>query len=222
MSQHSGESWRNIPNCIGTVYDPNPLANGWILRHGPDIPALNELKNKLIVTTPPTEPERPARVLPDNIDLTRRPDISRNIAKPTPKRRVLPQLKKHTVASRQYSSSLIRPIIETNRLYTNLNQEQKYIHKAVLSEKNNVLILGSAGSGKSALLKSIISSLKTENNQDHIAITSAMNGQGNTLNRQVILCGDSDLLPPGTRRKTLESEICQDVIKDGFILGSMF
>ncbi|KAI9254351.1 hypothetical protein EDC94DRAFT_618573 [Helicostylum pulchrum] len=155
MSQDSEESWRNIPNCIGTVYDPNPLADGWIVRHGPDIPALNELKNKLIVNTPPTEPERTARVLPANVNLTRQPDISQNIAKPqaavsprpTPKRRVLPQLKKHTVASRGYSSfsSLINPIMEANRLYMNLNQQQKEIHKAVLSEKKNVFIIGSAG-----------------------------------------------------------------------------
>ncbi|GAA5799054.1 hypothetical protein HPULCUR_004463 [Helicostylum pulchrum] len=70
ISKDSKESWRNIPNCIGTVYNPNPLANGWILRHGPDIPALNELKNTLIVNTHPIEPKRPATVVPANENLT--------------------------------------------------------------------------------------------------------------------------------------------------------
>ncbi|KAI9254383.1 hypothetical protein EDC94DRAFT_651032 [Helicostylum pulchrum] len=98
----------------------------------------------------------------------------------------------------------------------NLNQQQKEIHKAVLSEKKNVFIIGPAGiknyeelvcdmilktyvlgSGKSALLKYI-----PDQPVDYYI-------------SKVILCEDSDLLPPGARRETFESEICHDVIDEG-------
>ncbi|KAI8095730.1 hypothetical protein BDF21DRAFT_406589 [Thamnidium elegans] len=39
---------------------------------------------------------------------------------------------------------------------------------------------------------------------------------------QVILCGDSDLLRPGPHKDAFESEICNEVINESFVLNSTF
>lgn len=144
--------WKTIPGCVGTVYDPNPLAKNWILLHGPDIPAIQHLKNKLTVNTKSSkrnitqteavvEPERdpPAEISTD---------VCKQKASDTNKRqrRVLP-----TVGSGNPQAVInifakpVNKIVESNWLYDTLSIEQKEIHDFVILKKKNVFYSGSAG-----------------------------------------------------------------------------
>lgn len=49
------EEWRENPDCVGAIYDPNPQLEGWILMCVPNTPQFNLLKNRVFTTTPPVK-----------------------------------------------------------------------------------------------------------------------------------------------------------------------
>lgn len=51
--------WKKIPNCTGTIYDPDPSLEGWMLVHGPLIPAIQAYKNKVFVNNKRCRTEEP-------------------------------------------------------------------------------------------------------------------------------------------------------------------
>lgn len=41
--------WEKIPGCTGNIYDTDPRLVGWMLTHGPPVPGIEEIKNKVFV-----------------------------------------------------------------------------------------------------------------------------------------------------------------------------
>ncbi|KAI9364316.1 hypothetical protein BD770DRAFT_179271 [Pilaira anomala] len=225
--------WEQVAEYAETTYDPNPMAKGWVLIHGPNISALNELKKKVTVNIPPhsnkrsiesvsepiqtpktkvmitsTEPQLDElameemkgnqtitqidwtdyragldqltpettgtttettaetientettritrRVLPNTAQKSKVwQKYTKKIQEPIHSRRVLPDAyQTHNNAKPVSDSSTLEPIFEAKEQYDKLSQEQKEAHDAVVSEKHNVFITGSAGTGKSVLLR---------------------------------------------------------------------
>ncbi|KAI8982211.1 hypothetical protein BDF20DRAFT_457549 [Mycotypha africana] len=98
------------------------------------------------------------------------------------KRRVLPAVFSMATKSRQMS------VQSAEGLYQGLNDEQKRIHDWIVAEKENALITGSAGTGKSVLLKAIISTVRSKYADNEVAVTAstgiaALNIDGVTVHR---------------------------------------
>ncbi|KAG2204550.1 hypothetical protein INT47_012609 [Mucor saturninus] len=308
MSQHhiaQGSEWKNIPQCTGTVYDSDSRLKGWMLVHGPPIPAIQAYKNKVFVSTKRTHSEEleisqaePRPTIAESPSaIAHRPEVKRQrrtlpkigqpqtacpaihpptITQPAPQSKAnplfaiirpsqpplitdLPTLQKHKkelsavkqVESPQLTAtppqattqSLVsqpaqpahdslapgptkplpdtqsfqrvvpnenkapsqprvkrvlpkigqatsiasrQPAWKSNELYEKLSIDQKQIHDFVIKEKKNVFFSGSAGTGKSVLLRSIVSTLQTILSKDEIGVTAstgiaAVNIDGSTI-----------------------------------------
>lgn len=207
--------WEQVAEYAETTYDPNPLAKGWVLIHGPNISTLNELRKKVTVNIPPHSNKRSIESVSDTTETpktkvmitsiepqldelameevegsqtitqidwidhraglgtitettTKTIENAETTRATRPKRRVLPNTQKYQkyikknqgpiqsrrVLSDAYQthnaklvsgSSTLEPILEAKEQYDRLSQEQKEAHDAVVSEKHNVFITGSAG-----------------------------------------------------------------------------
>ncbi|CEP19510.1 hypothetical protein [Parasitella parasitica] len=73
---------------------------------------------------------------------------------------------------RNQEEALIQTVVYDPSLYDNLSKEQKKIHKHVVHMHENIFFTGSAGTGKSVLLRTLINSLQHIHGRDAVAITA--------------------------------------------------
>ncbi|CAO3637771.1 unnamed protein product [Mucor hiemalis] len=77
---------------------------------------------------------------------------------------------------------------ESLKLYEALSEEQKMVYQYIVNENKNVFFSGSAGTGKTVLLRAIISKFQSIYTSEQLAITAstgvaAINIQGTTVHR---------------------------------------